>query len=232
MARTDSEIREITRAEIARLQEAEVQARASAKLHEKELADLELKIIGMTERERILRERGDAAGAAAAAGQVQFLTAQRDLAKNQLAEATASAARARALREKRRTQGEELANQANITTMQETLAGIQGPFDATDPAATLDEMRARLARSQTTLTDDRVAEADREMEVEQKRARVDDALARYKEMLGREQEPVSTTPAPTPTVTSPSKPITPVEEVEPDEQKTLGPADGPVRPVD
>src|SRR5262245_32394361 len=136
---TDSDIREITRAEIARLREVEVQARASAKLLEKELADLELKIIGLTERERIMRERGDVTGAAGAASNLQAITAQRDLAKNQLAEASASAARAAALREKRRVQGEELANQTHITSMQENLAGIQSPFDATDPAATLDE---------------------------------------------------------------------------------------------
>jgi hypothetical protein len=229
VGRTDSEIREITRAEIARLHEAEVQARASAKLLEKELADLELKLIGMTERERILRERGDAAGAASAGNQLQFLTAQRDLAKKQLAEANASAARARAMREQRRTQGEELANQVNITTMQETLAGIQAPFDATDPAATIDEMRARLARSGASLLDDKVGDADREMEAEQKRARVDDALARYKEMLSQEQRPVSQVP---PAVTPPSKPIAPAEEDQPDQEKTLGPAEGPVRPVD
>ena len=207
-----------------------MQARASAKLLEKELADLELKMIGLTERERILREKGDAAGAGSAASQLQALTAQRDLAKTHLAEANASAARARALREKRRAQGEELADQVNLTTMQETLAGIQSPFDATDPAGTIDEMRARLARSGASLTEDKVAEADHEMEAAQKRAQVDDALARYKEMLGREAQPAPSPPAAI--VAPPRSPANPVDEDQTEQQKTLGPAEGPVRPVD
>ena len=50
----DRDVRGITRAEIARLQELEVQTRASAKVLEKELAEIGLKILGVAERERFL----------------------------------------------------------------------------------------------------------------------------------------------------------------------------------
>ena len=62
----DKEVRQITRAEIARLNELEVQARGSIKLLEKELAEVELKMLGVAEREKITRERGDIAAATAA----------------------------------------------------------------------------------------------------------------------------------------------------------------------
>src|SRR6266480_2975678 len=55
----DREARGITRAEVARLNELEVQTRASAKVLEKELAEVGLKILGVAERERIARERGE-----------------------------------------------------------------------------------------------------------------------------------------------------------------------------
>ena len=56
----DKEVRAVTRAEIARLNELEVQTLASVKLAEKELAEVELKMVGLAERERMARERGDA----------------------------------------------------------------------------------------------------------------------------------------------------------------------------
>src|SRR5712691_7854980 len=75
----DREAREVTRAELARLSELEVQTRASAKVLEKELVEVELKILGAAERERIARERGDEASASAAGSQLVALSAQRDL---------------------------------------------------------------------------------------------------------------------------------------------------------
>jgi len=107
----DREVRGITRAEIARLNELEVQTRASIKILEKEQADVGLKILGAIEREKILRERGDEVSASAAASQVATLSAQRDLIIQQLSEANAAADRARSLRDERKQQGEELANE-------------------------------------------------------------------------------------------------------------------------
>jgi hypothetical protein len=210
---------------MARLREVEIQARASAKLLEKEIADLELKLLGMAERERILREKGDASGAASAAGALQALGAQRDLARKQLVEATASAARAARLREERKVQGEDLATQTVMTNMQENLAGIQAPFDATDPAATVDEMRARLARSRPSVLDDHIAEADAQLQAEQKRAQVDDALAKYKQMLSREAEPP-------PAETSTPPPSSHADPEPPAQEKTLGRSDDKAHPVD
>jgi hypothetical protein len=57
----DKDVRQVTRGEIARLNELEVQSLASVKMFEKELAQVELKILGTAEREKLLRERGDLA---------------------------------------------------------------------------------------------------------------------------------------------------------------------------
>jgi hypothetical protein len=232
----DKEARGITRAEIARLHELEVQTRASAKVLEKELAEVGLKILGVAERERIFRERGDEAAALAAGNQIAALSAQRDLIMQQISEAKAAAERSRALREERRLQGEDLANETHLTAMRENLSSIHAPFDSTDPSSTIDEMRERLRRSGASLTDTRVAEAERELEAERSRARVEDALSRYKQGISSDQpQPQTQTAAPpaTPTTT----PATNAAEPTPDDQtsgqsKTLGRTDGPIRPID
>jgi hypothetical protein len=229
----DRDVRGITRAEIARLQELEVQTRASAKVLEKELAEIGLKILGVAERERIFRERGDEAAAAAAGGQLVTLSEQRDLIMRQIAEANSAAERARALREERRLQGEELATDSNLTAMRENLSSIQAPFDKLDPSATIDEMRERLRRSGASLIDSRVADAERELEAERARARVEDALSRYKQGIAGEQPqaPTQQTAAPPPTATS--DPVeSGAEDETPGQSKTLGRTDGPVRPID
>ena len=231
----DREARGITRAEIARLHELEVQTRASAKILEKELAEVGLKILGVAERERIARERGDEAAASAAGGQLVTLSAQRDLIMQQLAEANSAAERARALREERRVQGEDLVTETHLTAMRENLSSIHAPFDSTDPSATIDEMRERLQRSGAPLTDSRLADADRELEAERARARVEDALSRYKQGVGGEsQAPTQVSPPPA-APTAP--PATKVDESGSDDKttgqsKTLGRTDGPIRPID
>ena len=91
----DKDVRQVTRAEIARLNELEVQTMASVKMFEKELAEVELKILGIAEREKMMRERGDLATAERAVREIETLSAQRDLLKQQIGEAKASAARAR-----------------------------------------------------------------------------------------------------------------------------------------
>jgi hypothetical protein len=231
----DQEARGVTRAEIARLNELEVQTRASAKVLEKELAEVGLKILGVAERERIARERGDGAAAGAAGSQLVALSAQRDLIQQQLGEANSAAERARALREERRRLGEDLATETHITEMRENLSSIQTPFASTDPAATIDEMRDRLRRSGASLTDTRVAEADRELEAERARARVEDALSRYKQGVTG-GEPAAQTQAAPSTTLSPKAPAANAPESSDDEapgqSKTLGRTDGPVRPID
>lgn len=230
----DREAREVTRGELARLNELEVQTRASAKLLEKELAEVELKILGVAERERMTRERGDQAAAVEAGRQLLNLDATRNLIKQQLAEANSAAERARSLREDRRRIGEDLATETQLTTMRENLSSIQSPFDTTDPAATLEEMRARI-RSGATSTDDRVAEADRELEAARTRARVEEMLSRYKQG-GAAVESVppvqrtasSVAPEAAPAANAPDA----GDEESPGESKTLGRTEGPVRPID
>jgi len=224
----DRDVRDITRGEIARLSELEVQTRASIKMLEKELAEIQLKMIGVTERERLMRERGEPAAAENAGRALVALGAQRDLIRQQLAEANGSAERARALREEHRRAGEDLANETHLTAMRENLAGIQSPFSSSDPSATIDEMRARIKSPGYSSVDARVAEADRELEADRARARVDDMLARYKQG-GVEQ---TSDPSPIPSQATPSTQAEPATEDEPGQPKTLGRSDGPQRPID
>lgn len=232
----DKEAREITRAEIARLNELEVQTRASVKVLEKELAEVELRMIGVTERERIAREKGDPSAASAAGAQLVSLGAQRDLIRQQLAEAASASERARVLREERKRQGEDLANDTHLTSMRENLSSVQRPFDSMDPAGTIDEMRARIQRSSASLTDNRVAEADRELEKERARASVEEMLSRYKQGIGTNDpvtSPSQTTSSQAPRAPSGSnKPATQVDDDAPAQSKTLGRTDGPIRPID
>ena len=229
----DKDVRQITRAEVARLNELEVQTLASVKLFEKELAEVELKMIGVTERERMARERADMTAAVSAGRELLQLGAHRDLLKQQIGEARAAASRARQLREARRQQGESLATETHLTAMRENLAGIQTPFGATDPSATIEEMRARLPRQRMSETDAKLAAAEHEYEEAQRRARVDDMLARYKESLTADP---SLDAAPRlPQTAPPAQTASPAKQAdeEPSEQtKTLGRSEGPLRPID
>jgi hypothetical protein len=229
----DREARDVTRAELARLSELEVQTRASAKVLEKELAEVGLKILGVSERERIARERGDQASASDAGRRLLSLDAQRNLIKQQIGEANAAAERARGLREERRRLGEDLAAETHLTAMRENLSSVQAPFDSTDPAATIEEMRSRIGRSGVSFTDNRVAEADRELEAERARARVDEMLSRYKQASGglpsTQTEQAS---PPAPPKAAADSPTTAADEAAPGQPKTLGRTDRPVRPID
>jgi hypothetical protein len=232
----DRDARGVTRAELARLNELEVQTRASAKMLEKELAEIGLKILGVAERERIARERGDEAAASSAGQMLVTLGAERDLIKQQIAEATSAAERARSLREERRQVGEELATETQLTAMREGLSSIQTPFDSTDPAATIEEMRGRIKPSGGLSTDARVAEAERELEAERARARVEDMLSQYKQgvsgQLGSSQSEGSAIQSPgrPQSQTTPSPPAD--DDSEAGQGKTLGRSDGPIRPID
>lgn len=238
----DRDVRQITRAEIARLNELEVQARASAKILEKELAEVELKMIGLSERQRMAAERGDAAGANSASSELVALSSHRDFLKQQIAEATSSAARAQALREQRRVMGNDLANETYLTSMRENIAGLQTPFDKSDPSATIDEMRARLGKYSEPTIDSRLAEAERALEVERARAQVDDLLARYKQSVSdppaasqknASQENASQeNPSPPAQAQQPSNASSISEDQEPEQPKSLGRNEGPVRPID
>jgi hypothetical protein len=230
----DREAREVTRAELARLNELEIQTRASAKMLEKELAEVQLKMVGVTERERLAREQGDSAAASAAGTLLVTLGAQRDLIKQQLGEAAAAAERARSLREEHRRLGEELANETHLTAMRENLSSIQTPFDSTDPSATIEEMRSRIGRSGASLTDNRVAEADRELEAERAKARVEETLSRYKQgaaPIDPPGEASRTSPQSAPAAPD-SRPADASDEQAPGASKSLGRTDGPVRPID
>jgi phage shock protein A len=231
----DRDVREVTRGEMARLLELEAQTRASVKMLEKEVAETELRIIGVSERERIARERGDEAAAASAAREIVSLANHRDFLKQQIQEALSSAERARALREQRRVQGQDLANEIHMTRMREELAGLHKPFAADDPSATIEEMRARLNSRVGSDLDARVAEADRELRADQTRAEVDTILARYKQSITSGDDLTVATPQPP--VESEDRSVTaetkkPAEEAEPEQPKSLGRNEGPLRPID
>ena len=228
----DKDVRQITRAEVARLNELEVQTLASVKMFEKDLAEVELKMIGVSERERMARERGDVAAAESAGRELVQLGAHRDMLRQQIGEARAPAARARQLREERKQQGEQLATETHLTAMRENLAGLNTPFDATDPSGTIEEMRTRLQQSGMSETDARLAAAEREYQETQRRTQVDDMLARYKQAVNdntAEAAPRLPQTAPPAATSSPARPI---DEEEPEQPKTLGRNEGPIRPID
>src|SRR5215203_4087011 len=141
----DEDVRALTRGEVARLNEYEVQSRASVKLFEKELAEAELKIIGLAEREKIFRGQGNEDAAGKAAYAIQTLAAQRDVLKQQISEARGAAEKAKALREERKVQGVELTNDLYLTQMRENIASVNSGFGVNDPASTIEEMRSRLS---------------------------------------------------------------------------------------
>jgi hypothetical protein len=229
----DKEVRQITRAEISRLTELEVQARGSIKLLEKQLAEIELKMIGVAQREKMAREQGDIAAASSAGDALISLSKERDLLKQQIGEANSSAERARSLREERRRMGEELANETHLTAMRENLAGIQTPFDATDPSGTLEEMRGRLGGLGVPTADSRLAQAEHEFEVERARKAADELLARYKENLGVSgTSEVKRQPPPSAVEATPVSSDLDDPRSETKEPKTLGRTDGPLRPID
>jgi hypothetical protein len=231
----DRDVRQVTRAELARLNELEIQTLGSVKMFERELAEIELKMIGVSERERIERERGDLAAAQNAGRELVALASQRDLLRQQISEGKAAAARAHALRDDRLREGEELASETHLTNMRESIAGLDLPSSASDPASTIDEMRMRLKRPTFSENDARLAEAERQYEEEQKRARVDEMLARYKSSSSGESNIAQDTPhsqpaAPNPSSASANTPSG--ESEEPDPPKTLGRNQGPIRPID
>lgn len=228
----DRDVRQVTRAEIARLNELEVQTLASAKMFEKELAEIDLKILGLAEREKLLRERGELSAAENAGREMVALSAQRDLLKQQISEAKSSAARARALREDRRHVGEDLATETHLTSMREDLAGIQTPFSSNDPSSTLDEMRMRLNQTRASSPDPRLVEAEREYEEQSKRARIDDMLARYKDTLSGSETATAEPPKPSLPRTESGSPAKSIEEETREEPKSLGRNEGPIRPID
>ena len=243
--RPESELRDVTRAEISRLNEVEAHARGAAKMIEKQMAEVELKLTGAAERQRMARERGDTAAEADAARVAAALQQECEMLKGQLSEANASVARARKLKEDRRTSVDDLAAQTHLASMQERLAGMQSPFEASDPSGVIDEMRAKIRRNSAPPS--AVEQADAELAAQLKKSKVDDLLEQYKRGL---DQGVTYPPPGQQTVQGP--PISavnqnaredaskssglPVEgtadEPEKDETKTLGPASGPVRPID
>jgi hypothetical protein len=239
--RPESELRDVTRAEIAQLNEVEVRARGAAKMIEKQLAEAELKLTGSTERQRMCRERGDATGEADAARIAAGFQQERDMLKSQLAEANASVARARALRDDRRNSVDDLAAKTHLTSMQETLAGMQTPFDAADPSGVIDEMRSKIRRGSSAPSP--VEQADADLAAQAKKSKVDELLEQYKRgldqgsvdpiprqasFLAPETAGVSEDPPAAPAAPGASTGLKPETE----ETKTLGPASGPVRPID
>jgi hypothetical protein len=229
----DKEVRAVTRGEISRLNELEVQSRASAKLFEKEMAEIDLKILALAEREKIFRSQGDDTKAGRAMETIQALDAQRDLLKQQISEATGAAERAKALREERKVQGADLANEIYLTDMRDSISSLDSGFGVNDPASTIDEMRARLGSTSIPSLDAQVADADRELKVVESKSKVDDLLARYKNQLHEdppiETKPPQSTSTPTPKGTSSNRLV---DEEEKEHEKTLGRSDGSIRPID
>jgi len=241
----DSEVREVTRAELTRLNEVEISHRANAKVLQKQIAELDLKITGLAERDRILQRQG-VAGSSSTSSQLSAFEEQRAMLMKQLNEANSAAERAKALRMARVSQGDELASQTHLTSMTENIANVQSGFGVNDPAGVIDEMRDRIARRGGALTSDAqnlAADADRELAREQKRASVEDMLSRYKQSLDSSDpdtapltnrpEPIQTGGAGQPASAAQSgSQGQSQDETQSAQGKSLGRADGPLRPID
>jgi phage shock protein A len=230
----DEDMRALTRGEVARLNEYEVQSRASVKIFEKELAEVELKIIGLAEREKIFRGQGNEDAAGKAAYAIQNLAAQRDLLKQQISEARGAAEKAKALREERKAQGVELTNDLYLTEMRENIASINSGFGVNDPASTIDEMRSRLSSTSVPSVEAQVADADRELKALESQSKIDDVLAQYKNRLAGEPLLETRLPKPqaSPTPQTGASPNRLIEEDSTEQEKTLGRSDGSIRPID
>jgi phage shock protein A len=230
----DEDVRALTRGEVARLNEYEVQSRASVKIFEKELAEVELKIIGLAEREKIFRGQGNEDAAGKAAYAIQNLAAQRDLLKQQISEARGAAEKAKALREERKAQGVELTNDLYLTQMRENIASVNSGFGVNDPASTIEEMRSRLSSTSVPSIEAQVADADRELKALESQSKIDDVLAQYKNRLV--DEPLTETRLPKPqaaqTPETGASPNRIIEEDSTEQEKTLGRSDGTIRPID
>jgi hypothetical protein len=229
----DRDVRAMTRAEITRLNEVEIQASTAAKVLEKELAEVNLKLLGLAERERIMREQGNENSALRAHEAILSLSAQRDLLQQQIHEASASVVKARSLREKRKIQGEDLASETILTQMRENVAGVHTGFDPLDPSSTIDEMRSRLNLSPSTSLDAKVAEAEMEMEEQQKKSRVDDLLTQYKNQLDQQPDAHRAVSPPDPATSNLTEKTTEKkEEGDSPQAKSLGRSEGNIRPID
>jgi len=97
-----------------------------------------------------------------------------------------------------------------------------------------DLMRARLNVSATPSAESLAAQADRELELERARSAADDLLARYKRAVESDESLVSGAPARQPVSAVPpgSGPEPRKDDEGPDEAKTLGRTEGPIRPID
>jgi phage shock protein A len=230
----DEDVRALTRGEVARLNEYEVQSRASVKIFEKELAEIELKILGLAEREKILSGQGNEDAAVKAAYAIQTLAAQRDLLKQQISEARGAAEKAKALREERKAQGVELTNDVYLTEMRENIASVNTGFGVNDPASTIEEMRSRLSSTSIPSVDAQVADADRELKALESKSKIDDLLAQYKNRLTDEPLLESKLPKQTQAKTpeTNASPNRLIEEDETEQEKTLGRSGGTIRPID
>ncbi|HEY6333685.1 MAG TPA: hypothetical protein VI756_30490, partial [Blastocatellia bacterium] len=215
----------------------------NAKVLEKQIAEIELKMSGVAEREKILQRQGLAGSPSGAADQLRALDEQRSMLVKQLAQANAAAERSRSLREERGAGGEELATETHLTAMKENLASIHSNFGANDPSSVIDEMRSRINRSGAVSSPgaDLAAEADRELAREAKRTSVEDMLSQYKQSIANPEleTTVPTTPdsatqnQPAANQTAnPSQPSDASGNTGPSEGKTLGRVDGPIRPID
>lgn len=103
--------------------------------------------------------------------------------------------------------------QERLAKIKEEFASLTVPFSPTDIAATLDEMKQKVARRVVEVVEKATTPSDEKAERERKRREAEAALARYKQVVAQEYQQ------------EPAKPTTPEEEesLKP-VKKTLGPA--------
>src|SRR5262249_60400731 len=117
-----------------------------------------------------------------------------------------------------------------VAAMRDGLSSLDVPLSSTDPGATIDEMRARLGKSSSSLSDaqQKALEADRRLEEARSQASVEDMLARYKQGISPVSPPAATqsNPPQKQNQTESQK-----EDEQPPSEKTLGPTSTPPNPI-
>lgn len=215
---SDDDIALASRSKLAALNTGLVNAMAEVKLCEKQVAELQKKV-------GVLEARLAAGSPSPTA--TMLLGSQLDTAKQELAGISVRLNTALAQIAKYKAEIGQLPGQTQdamttntIANMQESIAGLTSSFGGNDPASVIDEMKSKIgARPSAAKLDlvehDLVAEADRKLQ----QTEIEQMLSTYKQQLGSDPAPLQ-----------PARDPGPISE-ETDE-KTLGPSDKPLTPVD
>lgn len=215
---TDDDIARASRAKLTALNSGLVSAMAEVKLCEKQVAELQKKVAVLESR---------LASSSVTPTTSMLLGSQLDTTKQELAvlNARLNTALLQISRYKDEIaklpgQTKEAMTSNTIASMQENIAGLSASFSTDNPASVIDEMKNKIGfRSPASELD--LAEHDLVAEAEQslKQTEVENLLSTYKREIRGDEEPPPGAPHPAP-------------ESEEPQEKTLGPSNQTLPPLD